>query len=248
MNPSVMTIKIICFTCLFTVLYSCKKKSMSPVNVPAVSLPSEGMIAYYPFNINANDSTTNGNHGILKDDALIISTGKIKGALKLDGNGDYVSVNTGFRLSNEFTVSCWINPEVVTRSDAAIFAKYQTNNYGPYDFYLLYDKLAFWISDGRGSFKIIKSNTAIAAKTWTYVTWTAKSNTLNIYINGVMESEISSVIPNMTTNNDLVTIGRQAHLFTQSGDLEFKGMIDELRVYQRALNPDEINLLFRQIP
>lgn len=74
---------------------------------------------------------------------------------------------------------CGINPDEISRSDAAILAKYDTSRYEPYDFYLNLD--------------------------------------------------VEETIPSMTIRNDLVTIGRQALLFTENGSLEFKGKIDELK-------------------
>ncbi len=48
----------------------------------------------------------------------------------------------------------------------------------------------------------------------------------------------------MTQNSDSVTIGRQDLMFSPYSDLEFKGYIDELRVYNRNLTASEVQDLY----
>jgi arabinan endo-1,5-alpha-L-arabinosidase len=253
MSKTFFSARLYIFVLLFlglTMSGGCKKeneesKENKEDKEPETKNPDK-LLAYYSFDVNSNDFSGNENNGQLKNDAVIEHDGRFLGALKLDGEGDYVTINGKLNLSNDFSLSCWIKPSALDRSDAAIFAKYQTNRYGPYDFYLAFDRPAFWISDGKGSHVDIESNGRVKANAWTHIAWTASNHILKIFINGVLDTE--AVIPEMTQNNDEVTIGRQALLFTDNGSLEFKGSIDELRLYERQLTPEEVASLYNRKP
>ena len=175
-----------------------------------------------------------------------------KKAIYLDGDGDYVSLGEGYNLPKSFTLNVWVktDEENVDRSDAAILAKYETNKYGPYDFYLAYNKPAYWVSDGTGGgffsggYEAHISETVLKANKWYMLTYTYdnKKTQLSIYINGKLDSTFNC-IP-VTTNKDEVTIGRQS-LHFNGNHQEFKGWIDELRIYNKALSAKKIKKLYR---
>lgn len=157
-------------------------------------------------------------------------------ALSLDGDGDYVTLGNDLNLNNDATVSVWIKSLDVSRSDAAILGKYQTNHYGPYDFYLSYNHAATWISDGSGSYKKITGVKELQTDVWYNITWVLSGGINSIFMNG--ELDVTGEIPNLTSNTDLVTIGRQAFFFKRV--VEFHGSIDELRIWSRPLSQEEI--------
>ncbi|MEN8219705.1 MAG: LamG domain-containing protein [Pseudomonadota bacterium] len=195
---------------------------------------SDGLVAYYPFEGNVADESGNANHGVRKGHAEF-RTGIVgKLALYLDGDGDYVELGNDLNLYNEYSVSVWIKTEDATRNAAAIIAKYETNHYGPYDFQLNNDKASLWISSGTGSYKEILSNASISEDAWTYITFVGQNGTFKIFLNGVLDT--NTTVPNMTQNNDAVTIGRQALMFSPENELQFKGYIDDLRIYNRVLS------------
>jgi hypothetical protein len=204
-----------------------------------------GLIAYYSFDSNAQDGSNNANHGSLTNGAKIASKGKVNGALDLDGLNDYVSVRDSFRLSLSFTFSCWIRPDDVGGT-AVIISKYQTPNFGPYKFYLDNNKVAAMVSTTSGSSLVIRSNGTVSADKWSHVAWVGKGNTMNIYINGVLDGSFQ--YPGLTWNRDRFCIGRQAYALSETAGAhsEFKGFIDELRIYDIDISPLEISKLFNQ--
>ena len=64
-----------------------------------------------------------------------------------------------------------------------------------------------------------------------------------IYINGNLDS--SYKVPGMTQSNDVVMIGRQGYMFEPYSQLEFKGCLDDLRVYNQALSYEKIQSLYQ---
>jgi hypothetical protein len=75
-------------------------------------IPTEGLVAYYPFNGNANDESGNGNNGtvngaILSNDRF----GNANNAYKFNGDDNSITTNTILDdVSNNFTFSVWVNP------------------------------------------------------------------------------------------------------------------------------------------
>ena len=166
--------------------------------------------------------------------------------ISLDGDGDYISLGRGFNFDGDFTVSLRVMPECADRSDAALFAKYETDHYGPYDFYLSENHPAVWVSDGEGGETKQISGTALASDEWYVLTFTyqREPSVMTVYINGIFD--FSCEVPQVTANDDLVTVGRQALMFEPYDQLEYKGYMDEIIVFDRCLNEEEIQLLNMQ--
>ena len=75
-------------------------------------LPADGLVAWYPFNGNANDESGNGNNGQLQNGAALTTDrlGIENSASFFDGIDDHISLpgqfNNGQTLP-EFTISIW---------------------------------------------------------------------------------------------------------------------------------------------
>ena len=168
----------------------------------------------------------------------------------IDGDGDYIDYGKGYNLGQNFSFNVWIKPdkENLQRKDAAIFCKYETNGYGPYDFYISNNRPAFWISTGKGkdSYQKHVSNTKLNPDTWYMLTYTYsyEKQQLAIYINGEYDNSFSCVP--VTQNSDKVTVGRQALMFQPYKDLQYKGWIDEMRIYDETLTDDYIKALYER--
>jgi hypothetical protein len=69
----------------------------------------QGLVAYYPFNGNANDASGNGNNGIVNGATLTADRfGNANRAYNFDGNAQYISVQNSVTLSPlNLTISVW---------------------------------------------------------------------------------------------------------------------------------------------
>ncbi|KPA15373.1 protein containing Fibrinogen, alpha/beta/gamma chain, partial [Candidatus Magnetomorum sp. HK-1] len=71
----------------------------------------KGLVAYYPFNGNANDESGNGNDGEVHGAALTEDRfGNLNKAFVFDGDNDYINVkdSSSLDISSTITISCWI--------------------------------------------------------------------------------------------------------------------------------------------
>lgn len=173
-----------------------------------------------------------------------ITTGKVGNALNFDGVDDYVRMPTTFiQKLSEFSISMWINP-TVNSTWARIFDFGQdTNNYmmmtvsnG--------STLTFEIRTGM-TVQTVPTSNLLPLGSWSHLTVTLAKNILTIYLNGSVIGRSSTVtlrpynLGNVVSNNFL---GKS--MFT--ADPYFKGKMDEVRFFNYALSPTEINALIIQ--
>ena len=211
----------------------------SPVEVKAAA-PEE--ILYMSFDKTMKDEVSE--KKMSKYGNIKYVKGKFGKAAYFDGDRDYVELKKQYDLSEmSFSLNFWVKAESEDKSDAAIFSKYETNLYGPYDFYLTYNKPAIWISDGRGGYEVYISDTVLSSDKWYMITvvYSAKKSKLTLYINGKVDNSWK-IIP-ITTNKDTVMIGTQALDVGRKAD--YRGAIDELRLYKGVLSKKMVKKLYK---
>ena len=73
--------------------------------------PTNGLVAYYPFNGNANDESGNSNHGTVYGPILTSDRfGATNQAYDFDGNNDYIVSNSVLPIGNSIrSISVWFN-------------------------------------------------------------------------------------------------------------------------------------------
>jgi len=83
-----------------------------------------GLVAYYPFNGNANDESGNGNDGIINGDPQFVS-GIIGNGLLFDGINDFLEIVPGINFNNTSSVSMWVraDSEFCTQNQAILLQK-----------------------------------------------------------------------------------------------------------------------------
>ncbi len=213
----------------------------------------QGLIAYYPFDLNAQDYSGYENDGlrVLPVGAYgSYTAGKIDKAVYLKGNyKDYVQVldSPELRLQN-FTISLWIKPDVSFASMplkyAYLVSKYAwKNNIGYLLFGVKRDKsnILMRLMAGESTkelgqvFYTYTKALPTPAKPdtdWNHIVAVYDGSKLKLYENNKL---ISQKNYNKIINHDnrVLFIGRG-----------FKGAIDELKIYNRALSEYEISRLY----
>ena len=204
----------------------------------------KGLIGYWKFDEGTGtvtkDFSGKGNNGNIYGAEWV--SGKIGQALSFDGAGDYVdcgndaSLNTG----DVFTFSLWVYPREETRVNPRIVNKHDEHKNN----YQIWSK-----GDSASSFgaKFVRNGTACENQAdivfewdkWYHLVVVFENSAIRFYVNG-------SLVP----NKEGMSAGAQinANLFLgQSGDYSyFNGLLDEVRIYNRALNPTEIRELYQR--
>ena len=200
----------------------------------------DGLVAYWAFDEEsgdtASDSSGNGHDGTLMGDPQWTKDGYFGGALEFDQAGDEVNVPYHANLNQEaFTVTAWANVEPGSGGHRAVVS---SRNEPPTSGYIFYcepgNTWQFWTGDG--GWKSVQGP-AVNLGEWDHLAGTYADGTQKLYVNGELVGEIASA-PNVNPSQELL-IGAGANE-RDTHQYLFKGKIDEVRVYDRALNEAEI--------
>ena len=220
-----------------------------PRLVIVYSTASNGLVAYYPFNGNAGDSSGFGNHGTVYGATLTTGRNGISNtAYYFDGTSNKITVSASASIQPQYklTLAAWIQPDAKSSAGwATVLTKRYSPGTDPYNSYALStynnDKWEFDLSNGTtGSQKTAKAHTSTPYNAgWIFLSATYDSTQAKLYVNGVLDTTISFTGSIGYSTNDLV-IG-----YTTSGVNDYyKGRIDEIRVYNRDLSQAEILQLY----
>ena len=191
--------------------------------------------------INEENGNISVPYGDIYTDTYTDSYGNSIVGTYFDGDGDYIDCGRGMNLTGHDTFNFLINCHDINKNYSGIFAKYETNYEGPYAFSIVYGKVNCWITTEDYEYNEIMGNMELESDVWYYISVVIDGNTLSIYINGELDRQQEIGTP--ITNEDLVTIGRQALLFYPESDLQFTGAIAEITYYDRVLSQDDIRIL-----
>ncbi|MES2765395.1 MAG: LamG domain-containing protein [Bacteroidota bacterium] len=248
-------------------LSACRDKTTDPINSSdTTQVPTDGLIAYYSFNGNANDLSGNNFHGDVSGAVLTTdrfgNTGK---AYQFDGNNDYIAVpntsNSKLEPSSQLTISCFIKANSVhgmnefsriIRKTASFDNGYELNwdmarrgmlqgallaNCIPSAFHTPSDKVSFPNNELVGNWHHIA------------VTYSKSTEVFKLYIDGELVSEQRDCIYNFEQSLDTLFIGGSDGILDANRNLvkeTFPGKIDDIRIYERALIAAEIQALYHE--
>ena len=192
---------------------------------------SEGLVAYWKFDDGSGNTATDSagiNHGTLSGDPTW-TAGRISGALNFDGDGDYVSVGPVAPLAgNTVTAQAWIR----TSEYAGIWNPVLTQNAGNgYYFYISSGRPAFYIVVGAAYVQAI-SQDAINPNEWCHVAGTNDGSNLKLYVDGQLKDSDNST--------GFLGVSSNAYIGCEpASSLYFNGLIDDVRIYNRAVSESE---------
>lgn len=208
---------------------------------------SADLVAYYPFNGNSADESGNG-YNLIENGAILTQDrfGSANSAYYFDGNNSDLIDNTGypgFELSESITLAAWINPEIVTPSIKMGIAGKGNSTNRNYDLFVTPDSKVHFYVEGLDT-TVLESNTILQTGKWYYIVGVYDFNaSLRLYLNGVIDGEIEAAgIPLSSYSN--FAIGCQGKDKCTNYSQSFKGVIDEVRLYRRALSTEEIFELY----
>jgi len=212
---------------------------------------STALVAYYPFNGNANDSTATGNNGILHGGTWVADRfGNPGAALSLNGQSDYVEIPDNAVLRpTAVSVTMWVNITAFTslKTGGNPTSQYillkrnsRSTSFNAYD--LEFD-------DVNGLFNTVVAPAAgpqvlvyslpgsVQAGHWYFLAMTADNTQLRLYVNGFLVAEKPTGFPlDYSTTVSALTLG--STLDPWNG--YYNGAIDDVRIYNGVLTSDEI--------
>jgi hypothetical protein len=216
--------------------------------------------------IQAADSSIYKNHGTING-ATSTDAGIINGALSFDGLKDHVSISHSTSLNiagtSPFSISMWVkgigsknNPNDVNPVVETLMTKQPEGSCsgGYYILYRNYDpnpnsnkRMYFGFSQGCSTESYVVSNkNDWEPDNWYNIvgTWdgTTSPDGMKLYINGELDATTTAKYPTIMQNTAALWIGA----WTTGPNAYYKGLIDEVKIYKRALSEEEIKEGYKQ--
>lgn len=202
---------------------------------------SDGLVGWWTMNgqdiqgtnlfdksISNNNATSYGNP--------IQTIGKIGQALKFDGIDDYIVTNGSLPSSSQITYSCWVkvkpfiaNCSILVSTIFKGFSFYSNNPHYP----------SFFVNSSYYAGAI--SSIAVDDDKWHLIVGTADGSDIRIYVDGIQTGQNTTTI---NTTAGPLYIGGDPTGLSWGVASYFPGIINDVRVYNKALSSNEILQLY----
>ncbi|MEQ3796454.1 HYR domain-containing protein [Flavobacteriaceae bacterium MJ-SS4] len=168
-----------------------------------------------------------------------------------DGENDNITFNNNYNLGSGFSIECWIKPDAVTNSGdpnnaiQTIISKRNVNDFNKgYDLRLVNNIISFSFDQS-----LISSPYPIGTDRWYHIAVTrldvGNNKVYSLYIDGVLVNSLSANPP--TDNNYECIIGAMGAGNPPNKPVNyFSGWIDEVRIWNKALNVQHIRQMMNQ--
>ncbi|MHC4327632.1 MAG: LamG domain-containing protein, partial [Planctomycetota bacterium] len=224
------------------------------VEVSGFALPepvdpgTDGLVAFYALDGDANDGSGNELHGTIVGDPAFVE-GLAGMALELDGVDDYVDCGNPTLLdfgTGDFTISAWIN--LTTTERATVYAKGGDNS-GGIRYTLAMgesnDNKMTLTTDDDDNKRQARGGTVVNDGAWHHVVGMRSGNTSLVYVDGVEDGTLDLPegydLSGTTQHNAL--LGAITSHTDDSLEKLFAGLLDEVAIYDRALSVGEVRYL-----
>lgn len=215
-------------------------------------IPTQGLIAYYPFNGNANDESGNEINGTVIGPTLSTDRhGNANSAYSFDGVDDYIEADASLLPTAERTISVWFYTNSVDNRPSVLG---YGGGGGATSWFMVIN------ANGQRSFhmschwlvnRIDYYYSKPPIENWYHWVITINNNGTKVYVNGVEEVSNTTFIDNTIVNGTELGIGVISSTagvvpYTDGNVKYFNGMIDDIRIYNRALSIEEIQILYQE--
>lgn len=217
------------------------KTALTTQEVKDISQPPSNLMAYWKFDegsgATANDSSGNGHNGTISNTSYSSTVPSVAFSnphslyFNPSNSGRIVSTDLQLNGLTEFTVAGWAYPTAAT-TRASWFGQNDMVEFGFTDSNTLF----CYTAKGEVSWDF---NPSTFLNNWHNITCLGSSSSLTIYIDGVNVASTSVSAGSYGSSSDHFSIGAGAVDGGTQGP--FSGYIDDVRVYDRALTPQEMN-------
>jgi prepilin-type N-terminal cleavage/methylation domain-containing protein len=209
-------------------------------NVPAASTLGNGLVAHYLMNDNLGTTVVLDNKGsyngtAARNTSVLTAAGKIGTGLTFNGSGDKILLNSNLGLGGQknATVALWLNGIPI----AGFKGIFNDTTDNAVEFMIGYDINNIYFSTDNGDGFIASG--ALNRSGWHHLVCTKSATQVRMYYDGV---EIGNSPQSNTT--DIVSENFILGLDRSIAGRYYQGVMDDVRIYDRALTPNEITQLY----
>ena len=205
-----------------------------------ITIEPDGLIAYYPFNGNANDESGNNHNGTPTSVTLTTDQyGNANSSYSFNGTNSKILIGNHLGLlqsAKAFTITAWVYlDELEYGPQYTVIAERDGGE--NYQFVIIDKKIRFDFLSGGIAYAFPSSNELTLNK-WYFIGATYDGTTVNIYQEGLLDRsyQATGAIDNNPAN---LLIGQ---IYNNSA--VFKGKLDEITIYNKVLSPEKIKSLY----
>lgn len=201
---------------------------------PSTEIPSEGLVGYWALDGSAQDGSGLENHGTLVNDPEYRPAEHLGGCYDLEASNDqFINIpdDPSLRVSY-LTLACWVNPESSGSGRMILNKEYD------YELALMYNELHWAIETSSKSWKWYGSAVTCPTGEWHHVALTYDGEWVKIYKDGEFQTQ-QAYDGQVSKHTYPLYLGWRS----QATGLYFDGMIDEVCIYDRALDAEEVAIL-----
>lgn len=221
-------------------------------------LPQNGLVAWYPFNGNANDESGNGNNGTVNGSILTTDrNGKLNSAYSFDSTQTITGSCSSFPSENNpRSISFWYNAASLGIITSEQILGYGGNVCGQ-SFIMIFENFdigpdyigKYEVQGTCQAFRTYTSYPTPANNIWHQITVTYNNANLKFYNDGKLVFTSSSVAMNTYVLSKIFCFGTTPN---PNGDVPyfspdypgFKGKLDDIGIWNRALTDCEVEQLY----
>jgi hypothetical protein len=220
--------------------------------IPDIAITDPSLIGWWKldegYGTTAVDWSGHGNHGTFVGDPQWVA-GYDGDALEFDGDGDFLDcgANPSLEISGAVSITAWI--KVGEQGLDHKVGGNQDGSNGGYKMSVQSDKIEFEIrtSDNTAILnRNIAGGTVLQTDVWYHVAgiYSQADSYIRTYVNGVLDRELVTT-EELGASPGTLYIGCEPYN-TSAGN--FNGVIDNVRLYNKALTPEDIQLAMRGDP
>ena len=226
-------------------------------NCLPAQIPTSGLTGYWPFSSTqfANDYSGNGNNGTVHGATLTTDRfGNCQQAYKFNGTSNYIEVPNSSTIdmnNTDFTIALWVKTYATDTTGAVLNKNLHTGAWSGYfittndndpGYCPVYKHAYFYVAAGTNN-EACSNGPICIDTTWHFLTGVYKyaTNQAYFYVDGVMQAMVGKAAGTISNTADL--------FFGGAGNINsayFTGVIDAIRIYQRALSAAEITQLYNE--
>lgn len=207
---------------------------------PQDNLNSE-LVAYFPFNGNANDESGNGNHGTVMGATLTEDrSGNLNSAYYFDGIDDYIDIgnDSTLKMSDAVTISVWVKLDYFPLSGWHNIISDHSPSYNNGKIFRFQDNGIEILLDAEGSPEARYNLPDTIAGIWQHLAATYDGNSVKMFVNGILVDSTERI--------GTIAINPNPLLIGKSGFGEyFPGVIDDIIIYNVGLSNSQVADLYQ---
>ena len=201
-----------------------------------------GLVGHWKLDGNGNDSSGKGNHGTVV--GATGTTDRFAGAnraMSFNGNSQHIRVGNLGSFYSKGTISFWMNSLVVENYRNSFTTRYQGGDTG-----IRFEEnsaggFGVVVGNDAGTFEASEYlSTGLLSKTWYHVVlvWDTTANLVTGYLNGTQKFSHAHSLWATTISDVAIGNGYNSTRF-------WKGLLDDVRIYNRALTAADVLALYK---